>query len=800
MNYLAENAVYLSWFTGPIAIDTGSKTHTITVNTDGDIEVHQLVHSTGVVTTTELNATFQANDHAPCSLVERSDGKLIAFYTEVATGTGIKYRISTNADDSTAWGTEQTLGSAVHSYAKAIRLSAEGTGSGRIYVFTRTPTGTKRQQYYYSDDDGATWSSVVDLGRAIVSTDLSYAVFSSNGTDRIDIFWSIVNSGSPNNREDVYHCYFQDQETFLSDGTSIATAASGFPMTVENDCTKVYDTATNDEAWVWDCVTDGDQPAVVFATFPNRSTDHDYYWAKYDSTNDDWNDLYKVVDAGGLIASPTSGENHYSSGVCFDGDDPDALYCSIGTYEDGNRIVRMTRSGSTWSEDFTVAGTIGRRVRNIRPVVPYTTGTVSRRCRVMWVHGGKYDYQDDYDTDVRYMGDAVAMEAAGWSHHITHTIAASQIVGSADVNGLMLALITHDNLTSANATTFWANVKNGGGDIRVSVSASDVGGGEYDAVQVLPCDVYYCDTSTEKLKMRVCLPEAVVGATITIWFGNASASARTTLTGHGSDGFPGSHATYSPRVHVFVPDFTAASGNIGDRTSGGKTLTVRGTPDYQQTDYWGGPGAMYFTGADNDSAYADEVIGRCALGYLTPDLDATTENAEMWWWFQGNRTVGGRYTYARIADTAAPHDVDTGASGATGGATASEAEAFSGFAQHHAVMNINGGADRSYQVNDRTEVTAAQGTLGALSTTCINGLRTPSDIPRGKGTYHDIIVFPVVNGAPFLHTDARDTYWKNAESPDTFWTEGTVVEMGDTVSAAPKKRRFMMGTIGRGMG
>lgn len=778
MNFLARDAVHLSWFTGPIAIDTGSKTHAISTNEDGDIEVHQLVHSTGAVTTTELEATFgsSGNDHSPCAVAELGSGKLISLWTEAGTGP-ITYKISTNVDDSTAWGSAQTLGSGHnHSYAKVIRLTGEGSGSGRIYVFTRTPDSPKRQQYYYSDDDASTWNGPYDLARCIAADELSYCVFSSNGVDRIDVFSSVVESSGSRNREDVYHFYLQDEEAFASDGTSLGTRGDGdFPLTVENDCTQVYDSSTGDEAWVWDCVTDGDQPAVVFATFPDRDTNHDYYWAKYDSVNDDWNDLYKVADAGGLIVSPSVTENHYSGGICFDGNDPDAVYASIGDHTSGCRLVRMTRSGSTWSEDFTVCGSPGNYIQNIRPVVPVTTGTVSARCKLLWVHAGIYNDQDSYSSDVMYLSDAEEVSAAGWSSYIDYTIASGQVTGGLDTNGLMAAMITHANLTGANATAFWAGVQNGGADIRACVSVVDDGNGDFTAEHTLPVDVYYCDTSTEKLKMRVCLPVAYEGLEINILFGNSGASANTDLIGHDSAGFPGAEAVWTPRLYAMVPDFTVASGSITDRSSNGKTLTVRGTPDYAQTDQWGGPGAMYFTGADDDMAYAEELIGRGAMVLITPDLEATTENAEIWFIQNGNSSVGGRYMFGRIDDLTAPHDAEAYTVGGSGNTAVRDDESFTGFVQVHAALPINNSDVSSHlQVNDRTEQTAATGNIGTLNSTAINGLRTPSFIPRGRATYHEEWLW-----APsrFPDSDALDTYWANHEDPASFWDEGTVVEM-----------------------
>lgn len=799
MSYIKKDMTWLAWFTRPVASQSSTSTYTIGANSNGDMVATKYVHATGAVTSYTLSSGFEEDDHAPCAIIVRQDSKVQAFYAEhTGSDEDLRTRISASAD-AIDFGSETSIleepEDGAWSYAQVEYLSGEGT-SGRWYLFTRnTATASAvRWCFIYSDDDGDTWSEPVELLKCSNGTNIPYPVFRGNGVDRIEVAASVAvkTGGTPVPHEGVYHAYFANGELFKSDGTSIGTEGAGLPATLETDLTQIYDSTSADDAWVMDVIPNGGNPVVMWCQYPTVGTDHDYYEAVWDDVGEDWDDVTKIVDAGGAIVDTSANVEHSYPGLaCFDGDDPDAIFASIGDWTTGTRIVRMTKSGGSWSEDYTVVGSIGRKVANIRPVVPYNGDSgqtaANRACYLLWNQGqyggGSVGYED-YDTDVCFAHDALAVSE--FSHRIKLTVASGKATGSADVNGMQMLIVTHANLTGSNSTTFWANVQNGGADIRASADIADNGGlGQDDALRPLPVDVLYCDTSTEKLKLRVFVPETQVGTEIYLWFGSSSVSANTNYIGTDAYGFPGSKAVYPRSLVAIAPDFTTTSGSIPDRGDSGISLSVAGSPTYAQTDEWGGPGAMVFDGDNGDMLYYDDVLGRCGIVWIEPDLGGTTETSEFWWLFHGTNTGTVPYFRAWITDTSAPNDSNVGA-GITGGngGLATDNEASTGFSQHHARMQINGGPSRAVQVNNRTEVTAANKSASPIDTFSIGGLRrnSMSNTVRSAGTIHDMIVFTVYNGSPYLDTDACDTYWANYGDPASFWTTGTVEEVG---AAAP---------------
>lgn len=781
MPFLSTDFMYLDWFTGPISIDTGAATHTLGVTKAGDAVVVQLVHATGAVTQTTLDTAVQVDDHVPCALVERSDGKLIAFWTAHSAGIGMDYAISTNAGDSTAWGTKQTLGSVRYTYAHVFRLTGEGTGSGRIYLFTRDTenASAKKIVYFYSDNDGATWTGPRDLITATVGDDYPYTIFGSNGVDRIDFVCSIIDAstGPLEDRLHVFHGYFQAEEVFDSAGISKGSQAGGtFPITIESDLTQVYDSSTGDEAWVWDVITNGGSPAILWSTFPTVGTDHDYYESRWGGSA--WATPTKVADAGGTpVNTALSEEVHYSCGVSFDGDNPDAVYAAIGANTGGSRIVRMVKSAGVWSEVESIYGKDDFTLQNLRPIVPYTTGTVSDRCRVIWL-SGHYQHFTNYDTCLMYQVKKTAlMGGLGWSKVADMTVAGAQVTGGP--HGDFTAVVTNAGLPS----DFFANVQADGGDIRFSMSRESAGTGQYHAVHTLPCEIAFIDTATSKLEVWVTLPELQAGGTdttISIWYGGTGKAQGAGLLGHDSDGFPPVQAAWHPKVFASVLHCNDASGGLADSSHNGNDFgTVNGTPLFAQTGAWGGASAVDM---NNDSSSFD--IGARVGLYV--ELWANHRGAntagESWYVGYGSSTDNPKYGYIIEDKAGTPQRVRAGHF-IVSNPVAQDTAVGAGWKYIYASPV----ADIMVQVNNRTPNMVANTTSYSLwNRIRIGGVNRLDPFVVCDALIDEIRFFRDSLRRGGRSSDYRDTEYLNGNAPGTFWVPGAsedLVTQGSLLSA-----------------
>ncbi|MDR2763815.1 MAG: BNR repeat-containing protein, partial [Tannerella sp.] len=100
------------WFADPRALyyeGTKEQTCFSWVTSEGDIVIAAYNHTTGNFSQNTLHAALQADDHANPAIFIRRDGRVILFYSKHF-DTVMRYRISTNPEDITSFGAEQTFG------------------------------------------------------------------------------------------------------------------------------------------------------------------------------------------------------------------------------------------------------------------------------------------------------------------------------------------------------------------------------------------------------------------------------------------------------------------------------------------------------------------------------------------------------------------------------------------------------------------------------------------------------------------------------------------------------------------
>ncbi len=346
-----------TWFTDERAIEMGN-----------GVPIYGAVGQTGDVLVSDLSTTFtlksamEVDDHDNPGLLRLANGKILAHYCK-HTNANFYQRISANADDISAWGTEVDLDSqfGLQNYAYSHPIQMD---DGTLYTFFRANNGTYERTWHYSKstDNGVTWSAAVRIIDT-ASGARPYVHMVKNGASRIDF---VTSTGHPNEVAacSLYHFYMDTSaDSFhATDGTSLGAT----PFAPDTG-TLVWD-GTTSEGWSWDIRVGAGSPVIVFAVFVS-TTDHRYRYATTDGST--WT-TNQICTAGGTIYATPGDQDQYSGGVSIDPDDINTVYCSRengttgvfqlwrGVTADGGANWTMTQL-TTGQEDqfrpFKVAGT-----------------------------------------------------------------------------------------------------------------------------------------------------------------------------------------------------------------------------------------------------------------------------------------------------------------------------------------------------------------------------------------------------------------------------------------------------------
>jgi hypothetical protein len=354
-----------TWFTEPRAVYRSGATYFGWVNSSGDVGISKRVHSTGTVTSYTLSAALEVNDHNNVAIQFLPDGKIMALYSKHNDASGNRYRISTNAEDISAWGSEQVVEYTPlpATYSNPHYLSQ----TGKVYNFSRVNAGgagTNSIKARAYDIGAGTW----DAQRTWIeqTNKRPYVKAESNGVDRIDFLFT--DQHPDQGQSSIYHCYMEldgsDAEVFYkSDGTSIGAG----PVEPTTEATQVYSGATN-SAWVWDLVREpGGTLHAVFAVFVTTE-DHRYYYAK--CTSGTWSTPVEVTNGGVWLYGA---EIFYSGGICIDANDPTRLYVSKKT--PSFRVWELSEwrtsdGGATWAKHADITSGSTETAINARPFSP----------------------------------------------------------------------------------------------------------------------------------------------------------------------------------------------------------------------------------------------------------------------------------------------------------------------------------------------------------------------------------------------------------------------------------------------
>ena len=225
-----------TWFNNPRAIYHNGTNERVFVGavqdtgTTANLRVIQYDHATGAVTDTVLTPSVADDDdhNNPALIVRPSDSKLVAFYANHNIDTSLRYKVSTNAEDATAWGTENTT---THSgnctYANPIILPDDANA---CYVFSRVAEGAGDYNWSYKRTaDYSSWGSAVEIWDGGATQSYMHVV--RNGNGRIDFIASDKHPDIEAGGTSLYHFYAEWVSGALKWYDSAGTPNAGSTIT-----------------------------------------------------------------------------------------------------------------------------------------------------------------------------------------------------------------------------------------------------------------------------------------------------------------------------------------------------------------------------------------------------------------------------------------------------------------------------------------------------------------------------------------------------------------------------------------
>lgn len=381
------------WFVRPSAlhyVGTHDRTWVSYQKNDGAITIAQYDHTNAAWSPPfNLHAPgdstnlFVQEDHGPASiLVRASDKRLMTFYAGHA-GPDIFMRISSAAEDASAWSSEVNLdaqfGGNGYSYPNPIQF-ADGT-IWVIYRATAPNDGSPTDWFYsQSSDDGATWSAGTKFWD---NSGYGYLSVAQNG----DTLYFVANPDHPRwltTNSTYTFKYVKGAGWQAMDGTSITLPAA------PGNTTLLYSGASADgRSWLWDIAVGGDgYPRVLYARLGDTDH-HKIRWARW--TGSAWDD-HLVCDSGADIGSRNPDNANYddpwySGGAGFNHSDPNTIYVAqkvSGVHEIYRHVT--ADNGSSFTP---TAITTNSKHNNFRPICPRNAHA---DLELFWRYGPMPDY------------------------------------------------------------------------------------------------------------------------------------------------------------------------------------------------------------------------------------------------------------------------------------------------------------------------------------------------------------------------------------------------------------------------
>jgi hypothetical protein len=360
----------------PLAMGYNGRTYLTYINmANGDAAIGVWDNATDAFSSFVLHASFQTDNHAaPAVLVRSSDHRIVTAYV-THDGPAIKVRISTNPEDISAFGSEQSFspGAAQYSYPTLVEM-----GDGTIYLFYRDFGATTELAYVTSSDGGATWSAQTSLYR--MDTGIGYWRILGDGGTRID--FSVNDRPPASGNGKVGHFYMDAGVRHKTDGTVISAS---LPITFTN--VTLVESNGDGSHCVAGIARSGSTLAMIFMVHLSGPNDSSIREARSVSGGA-WSTV-EVCQAGGITAG-----NEFLSGASPDPADPGVVWAArkVGSHFEMFRCT--SADGVTWTN---TALTSGSSVEQVLPIAVLNPVGLE----AIWSKG---TYTSDTNNDFAVMG------------------------------------------------------------------------------------------------------------------------------------------------------------------------------------------------------------------------------------------------------------------------------------------------------------------------------------------------------------------------------------------------------------
>lgn len=345
----------------------------------GGATVVRFDHASNTDSSFSLNSSVGPSDHSAPTVVIRSDGRILAMYSKHNDNSGLRYRISTNPGDISAWGAEQllTTGTPNVTYAYVVQLDAV------MVLFFRNNVNFF---YRLSFDQGSTWSGVTWCFTYANEAGRPYPYPLKTGANEID-FVLCQQDGTLAIVPSIYHV----KATWNGSGfnwTNTAGTAITLPVdAADGDATLIYNDPTAYTTF-WATTkrhTDGNLWVLIRRL--SSATNVAYLLVRQSGSS--WLPAVSVAPGG----YPTSVQPDYTGDCCFDPLDATLVYASSGATSGGPMeiaLYRTTDGGDTWAKVRDITTGTSAPTRNFRPVS--VVNAPSDGARVAFIKGSYSGY------------------------------------------------------------------------------------------------------------------------------------------------------------------------------------------------------------------------------------------------------------------------------------------------------------------------------------------------------------------------------------------------------------------------
>lgn len=392
---LVQDGIW-TWYTDPRAVYVNGATYFMAVDSAGTCRIHKYTHFAGTTESFALSSVgLEVDDHNNGSLIFLADGRIVAFYG-MHNDPVIRYRVSTNPEDISAWGAEQMRGDTEGPYSYPTPYILSQDPSKHWLFFRRGADATRGQAYRTWADFGAVPGAISAYTDVLRETGARpYIKSCSDGVKRIHTCYSSAHPAEATYTS-IHHYVMEldgDNAPHWYSGGSELTLPFGV------SAAERIDDGGNRKRWTSDITIDAaGRPRVLWMRYPNNDGTAIEYWCSSQQADGSWLAVKICDDGAGLY----EGEPFYHGGLSFDSNDANRIYLSAPIA--GVRQIQEWRTadgGATWAfrRTITSGGTAGAPLK-LRPCSPRNhNGDLA----VLWCEGS-YTTYTNYNTAIKGAG------------------------------------------------------------------------------------------------------------------------------------------------------------------------------------------------------------------------------------------------------------------------------------------------------------------------------------------------------------------------------------------------------------